>query len=142
MKVQYNCIIENHEDCCFSFAGYSKRDSIDEFMEYNSCILLSFVEKMKILRGISHTEPNKELEEIKSLERKQKRKCIMLDFPQELNIDEYRFDEIINTRPVCETANDTAIFRNSEPLPETDSFKKKKHGSFKSFLKRVLSLSR
>lgn len=125
---------KNNNNVVFSFVDYEKRDSIDEFMEYNSCILLSLVEKMK--QHVDICDFQEGCENAKSLERKQKRKCIVLDFSIETNQLPVSSCEIVSEQA------DTAVFRNSEPLLETISSDKKKHGSFKNFLKRVLSLTR
>jgi hypothetical protein len=125
---------EKNNNDVFSFVDYEKRDSIDEFMEYNSCILFSLVEKMK--QHVDICDFQEGCENAKSLERKQKRKCIVLDFSMETSEFPEQSCEIVSEQA------DTAVFRNSEPLPETVVSGKKKHGSFKNFLKRVLSLTR
>lgn len=131
---------DSEPDKGFSFVCGGRRDSIDEFMEYNSCILLSLIEKMN--QDWYVCDSQEEYKNTKSLERKQRRKCIVLDFPIETG--EKIVDELQSHCPTVLTEeSDTVVFRNSEPLPGTVvSSNKKKHGSFKNFLKRVLSLTR
>lgn len=110
-------------------------DSLDNFMEYNSCILLSIIEKStRVCSSGNLTEVYEE--EIKTLERKEKRKGIILESSESVvNVNETR------------TSHEDSCFLKTGKYPEELTIKSsdrtdKKNDGVKKFLKRVFSFSK
>ena len=125
--------------CCnkndFSFVC-EDGDSLDNFMEYNSCILLSIIGKSTCVCSSGNLVEGCE-EEIKTLERKEKRKGIMLESPE----------IVVNGNDETRTSHEDSCFLKTGKYPEELTIKSsdrtaKNNDGVKKFLKRVFSFSK